>query len=217
MDQNPTAWTRNPPYRLLPGGTFFSRKGISNFSLVSRDASRNLIQKCQQISRRRKEREMRTKISSLGAELTPRGHWGCSFRADGPACPAPALPAPRSWVPEKMCWPGYGTGVPGATGPESQLFSARKTLCKTRPGDAAPSPPLPGRAWRGRHLPILQQTQACQQPIPPLPTAPFSSPLPGTSRTSQTPPRNPDKLQHKLPQNTILSSRSPIPAFLSVC
>lgn len=77
--------------------------------------------------------------------------------------------------------------------------------------------PLPGRAWRGRHLPILQQTQACQQPIPPLPTAPLPSPLPGTSRTSQTPPRNPDKLQHKLPRNTILSSRSPIPAFLSVC
>lgn len=94
MDQNPTAWTRNPPYRLLPGGTFFSRKGISNFSLVSRDASRNLIQKCQQISRWRKEREMRMKISSLGAESTPRGHWGRSFRADGPACPAPALPAP---------------------------------------------------------------------------------------------------------------------------
>lgn len=93
MDQKPTAWTRNPPYRLLPGSTFFSRKGISNFSLVSRDASRNLIQKCQQISRRRKEREMRTKISS---RVDPQGTLGMKFQSRWPCLSSTCPPCPPS-------------------------------------------------------------------------------------------------------------------------
>lgn len=122
------------------------------------------------------------------------------------ALPARHLtPLPLVWVPERTCWPGYGTGVRGATGPGSQLLAARKALWKTHPGDAAPRQ---GMARQTPSHPLAKHMHASTPTHYPLLPPPQSAPR--TSRTSQTPPRNPEKLQHKLPRNTILSARSPI-------
>ena len=137
-----------------------------------------------------------------GRQVDPQGTWGMKFPSRWPCLRSTSHPCPSSGCLRGHAGPATGLESGGATGPGSQLLAARKALWKTHPGDAAP--------WQGmaRQTPSHPLAKHMHAPYCPLP-----SPLPGTSRTSQTPPRNPDKLQHKLPRNTVLSARSPIPAL----
>lgn len=91
------------------------------------------------------------------------------------------------WVPERTCWPSYGTGVRGATGAGSQLLSARKALWKTHPGDAAPRQ---GMARQTPPHPLAKHIHASTPSHHPLLAPPQSAPrniesVPNTSQESR--------------------------------